>query len=131
ETGTRARKSSAGYDLTRLFIGSEGTLGIIAEVTVRLHPLPEAVSAAVCNFSHLDDAVQCVIAVMQSGVPVARVEFMDKSTVKAVNAYSKLKLAETPLLLFEFHGNPDSVVEQAKLVQSIASEFNGTDFDWA
>ena len=131
ETGTRARKSSAGYDLTRLFIGSEGTLGTIAEVTVRLHPLPEAVSAAVCNFSTLEDAVQCVIAVMQSGVPIARVEFMDKSAVKAVNAYSHINLSENPLLLFEFHGTPASVVEQAKVVQEIASDFNGTDFDWA
>lgn len=131
ETATRARKSSAGYDLTRVFVGSEGTLGIITEVTVRLYPQPEAVSAAICNFPDLDSAVQSVIQVIQMGVPVARVEFMDTWAVKATNAYSKLSLKETPLLLFEFHGSPAGVAEQAQIVQDIASENGGMDFEWA
>src|SRR5690606_37490105 len=105
-TGRRARKSSAGYDLTRLFIGSEGTLGLITEITLRLHPIPEAISAAICNFPTVDDAVRTVIETIQTGVPVARIELMDLQTVKAVNRYSKLSLRESPLLLFEFHGSP-------------------------
>src|SRR5690606_26775253 len=100
-TARRARKSSAGYDLTRVFVGSEGTLGIITEVTVKLFPQPEAVSAAVCNFSSVDDAVRSVIAIIQMGIPVARVELMDANGVKAVNRHSKLDLRESPLLLFE------------------------------
>ncbi len=131
ETGTRARKSSAGYDLTRIFVGSEGTLGIIAEVCVRLYPQPEAVSAAICNFPSLDDAVKSVIDIIQMGVPVARVEFMDEAAVKATNAYSKLNLIESSLLLFEFHGSPQGVKEQAQVVQAITSEHGGMDFDWA
>lgn len=131
ETATRARKSSAGYDLTRIFVGSEGTLGIITEVTVRLYPQPEAVSAAICNFPDLDSAVQSVIQVIQMGVPVARVEFMDAWAVKATNAYSKLTLKETPLLLFEFHGSPEGVAEQARIVQEITGENGGMDFEWA
>ena len=107
-TASRARKSSAGYDLTRLFVGSEGTLGVITEVTVRLYPQPEAVSAAVCHFKTVQDAVATVIQTIQLGVPVARVELMDANAVKASNAYSKLTLRETPLLLFEFHGSPMS-----------------------
>src|SRR5690606_15877917 len=109
ETASRARKSSAGYDLTRLFVGSEGTLGIIVEVTVRLYPQPEAVSAAICNFPDLDAAVNSVIEVIQMGVPVARIEFMDAHAVRATNRYSHLSLRESPLLLFEFHGSPASV----------------------
>ena len=131
ETATRARKSSAGYDLTRLFIGSEGTLGIITEVTVRLYPQPEAVSAAICNFPDLGAAVNSVIEVIQMGVPVARVEFMDTAAVRATNAYSKLELKESPLLLFEFHGSPAGVREQASIVQEIASANGGEDFAWA
>ena len=131
KTARRARKSSAGYDLTRIFVGSEGTLGIITEVTVKLYPQPEAISAAVCNFASVDDAVQCVITTIQMGVPVARVEFLDAAFVKAVNAHSKLALTESPLLLFEFHGSVAGVQEQAELVQEIASEHGGTEFTWA
>lgn len=131
ETANRARKSSAGYDLTRLFVGSEGTLGIIVEVTVRLYPQPEAVSAAVCNFPDLDSAVRSVIEIIQLGVPVARVEFMDAAAVRATNQYSHLTLRETPLLLFEFHGSPASVREQAGLVQDITRDNGGMDFEWA
>lgn len=130
-TASRARKSSAGYDLTRMFVGSEGTLGIITEVTVRLYPQPEAVSAAICNFSTVDAAVQTVIQVIQMGVPVARVEFLDATSVQAVNRYSKLELRESPLLLFEFHGSPAGVKEQAQMVQAIAAEHQGQDFEWA
>jgi len=130
-TGGRARKSSAGYDLTRLFVGSEGTLGIITEVTVRLYPQPEAISAAVCNFPTLDDAVRSVIDIIQMGVPVARVEFLDAAAVRAVNLHSKLDLRESPLLLFEFHGSPAGVQEQAQTVQAIVADHGGQDFDWA
>ena len=130
-TSSLARKSSAGYDLTRLFVGSEGTLGIITEVTVRLYPQPEAVSAAVCNFPSVNDAVQCVIQTIQLGVPVARVELMDKAAVVASNRYSKLTLKETPLLLFEFLGSAAGVQEQAQTVQEIASQHGGMDFAWA
>jgi D-lactate dehydrogenase (cytochrome) len=131
ETASRARKSSAGYDLTRLFVGSEGTLGIIVEVTVRLYPQPEAVSAAICNFPTLDAAVNSVIEIIQMGIPVARVEFMDKGAVRATNRYSHLTLRESPLLLFEFHGSPASVREQAQSVQDITREHGGQDFQWA
>jgi len=131
QTANRARKSSAGYDLTRIFVGSEGTLGIITEVTVRLYPQPEAISAAVCHFDTLQDAVQSVIEVIQMGVPVARVEFMDTTAVRATNAYSKLSLRESPLLLFEFHGSPTGVQEQAQIVQEITRANGGHDFEWA
>ncbi len=130
-TSRRARKSSAGYDLTRLFVGSEGTLGVITEVTVKLYPQPEAVSAAVCNFPSVHDAVECVIQTIQLGVPVARVELMNAEAVRASNAYSKLTLRETPLLLFEFHGSEASVKEQAQTVQDIAKDCGGMDFEWA
>src|SRR5690606_8440836 len=130
-TASRARKSSAGYDLTRIFVGSEGTLGIITEVTVRLYPQPEAVSAAICNFPTLDDAVQSVIDIIQMGVPVARVEFMDEAAVRSVNLHSKMTLRETPLLVFEFHGSPAGVQEQAEIVQGIAADHGGMDFEWA
>ena len=129
-TGGRARKSSAGYDLTRLFIGSEGTLGIITEVTLRLHPQPEAVSAAVCMFPTVDAAARTVIETIQMGVPIARCELLDALTIRAVNRYSKLKLREAPMLLCEFHGTPASVEEQAKTVQDIAAEHGGLDFEW-
>ncbi len=130
-TARRARKSSAGYDLTRIFVGSEGTLGIITEVTVKLYPQPEAISAAVCNFATVDDAVRCVIETIQMGVPVARVELLDAAFVHAVNVHSKLTLTETPLLLFEFHGSEAGVKEQAEIVQSLASEHGGMEFTWA
>ena len=117
-TGTRARKSSAGYDLTRLFVGSEGTLGIITEVTVRLHPQPEAVSAAICQFPTVRDAVETVIRTIQLGVPIARCELLDAASIRAINLHSKLGLREAPMLFFEFHGSPASVKEQAESVQT-------------
>jgi D-lactate dehydrogenase (cytochrome) len=131
KTGTRAKKSSAGYDLTRIFVGSEGTLGIITEVTVKLYPQPEAVSAAVCSFLSTADAVNAVIRTIQMGVPVARVEFLDENSVKSINAHDKLNLPVQPLLLFEFHGSEHSVQEQAEVVQEIAAEFNAIGFEWA
>ena len=130
-TGTRAKKSSAGYDLTRLMVGSEGTLGVITEVTVRLYPLPEAVSAAVCSFPSIEAAVRTVIQTIQLGVPIARCELIDANSVRAVNAYSRLALREEPMLLMEFHGSPASVQEQAETVQEIAREFGGQAFEWA
>ncbi len=130
-TGTRAKKSSAGYDLTRLLVGSEGTLGIITEVTVRLYPLPEAVSAAICSFPSIAAAVHTVIQTIQLGVPIARCELIDVHSVRAVNQHSKLALREEPMLLMEFHGSPASVQEQAETVQSIAQEFGGQAFEWA
>jgi D-lactate dehydrogenase (cytochrome) len=130
-TGTRAKKSSAGYDLTRLFVGSEGTLGVMTEVTVRLYPLPEAISAAICSFPSIESAVKTVIQTIQLGVPIARVELIDHNTVRMVNAYAKLGLREEALLLMEFHGSPAGVKEQAETVQEIASEHGGNAFEWA
>lgn len=130
-TGTRAKKSSAGYDLTRLFVGSEGTLGVITEVTLRIYPLPEAISAAICSFPSIEAAVRTTIQVIQLGVPIARVELIDSNTVRMVNAHSKLGLREEPMLLMEFHGSPAGVKEQAETVQDIASEFGGKAFEWA
>ncbi|OJV40591.1 FAD-linked oxidase C-terminal domain-containing protein, partial [Hydrogenophaga sp. 70-12] len=130
-TGTRAKKSSAGYDLTRLMVGSEGTLGVITEITLKLYPLPEAISAAVCSFPTIEAAVRCVIQVIQLGVPIARCELIDANTVRMVNAHSKLGLREEHMLLMEFHGSPASVKEQAETVQDIASEFGGNAFEWA
>ena len=130
-TGTRAKKSSAGYDLTRLYVGSEGTLGVITEVTLRLYPLPEAISAAICSFPSVEAAVRTVIQTIQLGVPIARVELIDAQSVACLNRYSKLTLREEPLLLMEFHGTPASVQEQAQTVQGIAHEFGGQDFEWA
>jgi D-lactate dehydrogenase (cytochrome) len=130
-TGTRARKSSAGYDLTRLMVGSEGTLGVITEVTLKLHPLPESVAAAICSFDDAKSAVDTVIAVIQMGVPIARCELMDANAVIAVNAHDKLGLAEKPMLLMEFHGSDASVREQAATVQDLAAEHGGTAFEWA
>ncbi|WP_406623745.1 FAD-binding oxidoreductase [Acidovorax sp. SDU_ACID1] len=130
-TGTRAKKSSAGYDLTRLMVGSEGTLGLFTEVTVRLYPLPEAVSAAICSFPSIEAAVRTVIQTIQLGVPIARVELIDVNSVRVVNAHSKLALREEPLLLMEFHGSPAGVQEQAETVQAIAQEFGGNAFEWA
>ena len=130
-TGTRARKSSAGYDLTRLMVGSEGTLGVITEITVKLYPLPEAVSAATCSFASIEAAVRTTIQIIQMGVPIARVELIDANAVRMVNAHSKLTLPEQPMLLMEFHGSPASVKEQAETVQEIAVEFEGQAFEWA
>jgi D-lactate dehydrogenase (cytochrome) len=130
-TAKRARKSSAGYDLTRLFVGSEGTLGIITELTLRLHGIPEAISAAVCPFSSIEAAVGTVILTIQSGVPVARIEFLDKVMVDAVNRYAKTDHRVAPTLFFEFHGSPASVREQAEKVEAIAVEFGAEGFQWA
>jgi D-lactate dehydrogenase (cytochrome) len=130
-TGTRAKKSSAGYDLTRLMVGSEGTLGVITEVTVKLYPLPEAISAAICSFPSIEAAVRTTIEIIQLGVPIARVELIDAHSVRAVNKHSKLSLREEPMLLMEFHGSPTSVKEQAELVQELATGHGGNAFEWA
>ncbi|NKI95833.1 FAD-linked oxidase C-terminal domain-containing protein [Rhizobacter sp. SG703] len=130
-TGTRARKSSAGYDLTRLMVGSEGTLGVMTEITLKLYPLPEAISAATCSFPGIDAAVRTTIQLIQMGVPIARCELLDANAVRAVNRHDKLTLPESPLLLMEFHGSEASVAEQAATVQEIASEFGGEGFQWA
>src|SRR5687768_5509157 len=131
-TGGRARKSSSGYDLTHLFVGSEGTLGIITEVTLRLYGLPEAVSAAVCPFETMEGAVQTVITAMQLGVPVARIELLDEPQIDAVNRYSHLNYPLKPTLFFEFHGtSPAAVTEHAQTAQEIAADNGGTGFQWA
>ncbi len=130
-TGGRARKSSAGYDLTRLFVGSEGTLGIFTEITLRLYGIPEATSSAICNFADLDGAVNTVIQTIQSGVPVARIELMDDTQMDALNRYSKLNYPVEPTLLLEFTGTEAGVVEQAEMVQAIAGEHGGKNFQWA
>jgi D-lactate dehydrogenase (cytochrome) len=130
-TGTRARKSSAGYDLTRLMVGSEGTLGVISVITLRIYPLPEAVSAAICSFPSIEAAVRTTIEIIQLGVPIARVELIDVNTVRMVNAYAKLGLREEPMLLMEFHGSPAGVKEQAETVQELASGHGGNAFEWA
>jgi D-lactate dehydrogenase (cytochrome) len=129
-TARRARKSAAGYDLTRLFVGSEGTLGVITEVTVRLHGVPAAISSAVCSFPSVEAAVNVVIKTIQAGVPVARIELADPVQMEAINKYSKLDLPVAPTLWLEFHGTEHSVVEQAKMVQTIAFEHGGADFSW-
>ena len=130
-TGTRARKSSAGYDLTRLMVGSEGTLGVMTEITLRVYPLPEAMSAAICSFPTIDAAVRTTIEIIQMGVPIARCELLDRFAVQAVNRHDKLSMPETPLLLMEFHGSEASVAEQSQIVQEIASEHGGEGFQWA
>jgi D-lactate dehydrogenase (cytochrome) len=130
-TGTRARKTSAGYDLTHLFIGSEGTLGIITELTLRLRPIPEAISAAICSFPSTHDAVATAIAVVQAGVPVARCELLDATSMRAVNAHAQLEHAEAPTLFLEFHGSPVGVEEDARYVEELARGSGGGDFEWS
>ncbi|SFK96514.1 FAD-binding oxidoreductase [Shimia haliotis] len=129
-TGTRAKKSSAGYDLTRLMIGSEGTLGIITEITLKLQGIPEAMSSARCSFETIDAACQAVMATIQYGIPVARIELLDSLAVKAANAYSKLDLPEQHLLLLEFHGSEAGVAAQSEMFGQIAEEFGGSGFEW-
>lgn len=131
KTASRAKKSAAGYDLTRLYIGAEGTLGIITEVTLRLYGIPETISAAVCPFPNLENAVNTVISIIQCGIPVARMELLDDRQMYAVNQYSKLDYEVAPTLFFEFHGSPSSVEEQVELVKSLAEDFDGKNFQWA
>ncbi|NQW00430.1 MAG: FAD-binding protein [Rhodospirillales bacterium] len=131
KTSSRARKSAAGYDLTRLFVGSEGTLGVITEITLRLYGIPEAISAAVCPFPDLESAVDTVITTIQCGIPVARIELMDEVQMKALNAYSGFDYPEQNTLLFEFHGTEAGVKEQAELVGEIAADNGAGEFQWA
>lgn len=130
-TSKRAKKSAAGYDLTRLFIGSEGTLGIITEITVKLYGIPEAMAAATCSFASLEGAVNSVIQTIQAGIPVARIELLDDVQARAINDYSKLSLPVQNMLMLEFHGSEAGVAEQAEMVQAIASEHGGEGFQWA
>jgi D-lactate dehydrogenase (cytochrome) len=130
-TARRARKSAAGYDLTRLFVGSEGTLGIITDLTLRLYGIPEAIAAAVCTFPTLENAVNTVIETIQSGVPVARIELLDEAQIAAINKYSKLDHKIAPTLFFEFHGSPAGVAEQSAVVKAIADDYGGADFCWS
>jgi D-lactate dehydrogenase (cytochrome) len=130
-TARRARKSSAGYDLTRLIVGSEGTLGVITELALKLHGIPEAVAAGVCPFPSVEAACNAAILTIQSGIPVARIELLDALQVRASNAYSKLALPEVPMLFVEFHGTEASVAEQSQRFGEIAGELGGGPFDWA
>ena len=130
-TGGRARKSSAGYDLTRLFVGSEGTLGVITEVQLRLYGIPESIAAAVCSFETLAGAVDTVILTIQSGIPVARIELLDELQMKAINEYAKLDYPVKPTLFFEFHGTEAGAREQAEMVGEIVKDYGGTGFRWA
>ena len=130
-TGKRARKSSAGYDLTRMFVGSEGTLGVITDITLKLYGIPELISSAVCIYPTLDDAVNTVILIIQSGLPIARIELIDEVQMQALNKFSDLGYAECPTLFFEFHGTKGGVAEQIENVRAISNEFQGADFAWA
>ncbi|MDF2116686.1 FAD-linked oxidase C-terminal domain-containing protein [Roseiarcaceae bacterium H3SJ34-1] len=131
KTARRAKKSSAGYDLTRLFVGAEGTLGVVTEITLKLYGIPEAISAGVCPFPSIRACCDATIMTIQSGIPIARIELLDELTVRAVNLHSKLELPETPMLLVEFHGSDTSVKEQAERFGEIAEEFGGGPFAWA
>ena len=131
KTARRARKSSAGYDLTRLFVGSEGTLGIITEITLKLHGIPEAISGGICPFPSVRAACDAVIVTIQSGIPVARIELLDEVQIRGVNLHSKLGLPEVPMLFLEFHGTEASVAEQSQRFGEIATEYGGGPFEWA
>ena len=130
KTANKARKSSAGYDLTRLMVGSEGTLGVSTEITLKLYGIPEVIAGGRVSFPSVKDATDAVIMTIQSGIPVARIEFLDLAQVKAINSYSKTNLPEAPLLLLEFHGSKSSVKEQSELFGEIASDHGGNDFEW-
>ena len=130
-TARRAKKSSAGYDLTRLIVGSEGTLGVITEITLKLSGIPEAISGGVCPFPSVEAACNAAIATIQSGIPVARIELLDELQVKATNLYSKLTLPEVPVLFVEFHGSPAGVAEQSERFAEIAADLGGGPFEWA
>jgi D-lactate dehydrogenase (cytochrome) len=130
-TARRAKKSSAGYDLTRLMVGAEGTLGVITELTLKLHGIPEAIAGGVCPFSSVEDACNAAIATIQSGIPVARIELLDALQVRAINLYSRLDLPETPMLFLEFHGSAAGVAEQSERFGEIAADLGGGPFEWA
>lgn len=130
-TGTRARKSAAGYDLTALFVGSEGTLGLVSDLTLRLHGIPETISAGICSFPRIEDAVACVMETIQMGIPIARIEFADSATVRAFNAYSGMKMAQEPYLMVEFHGSPASVAEDIARFSELASDHDAGPFEWS
>lgn len=130
-TGRRTRKSSTGYDLTKLFVGAEGTLGVITEVTVKLHPIPETIASAVCTFETIRGAVETVVATIQSGIPVARIEFLDEVAVEAANRHAGLTLKIAPTLFLEFHGSPRWVEEQSNTVAELAADLGGSDFQWS
>ncbi len=129
-TANRAVKSAAGYDLTRLLVGSEGTLAMLTEITLKVYPIPEAISAAVCTFESIEDAVNSVIQIIQYGIPIARVELLDSLTMKSINMYSKTDYAESPTLFLEFHGSESGVQEQSELTEQITSENGGSNFAW-
>jgi D-lactate dehydrogenase (cytochrome) len=130
-TSRRARKSSAGYDLTRLIVGAEGTLGVITELTLKLHAIPEAVASGVCCFPSIEAACDAAITAIQTGIPIARVELLDEMQVRVCNAHSKLNLPELPMLFLEFHGTDAGVAEQSERFGEIAREFGGGDFEWS
>ncbi len=130
-TGRRVKKSSTGYDLTKIFVGAEGTLGVITQVTVRLQPVPDVIASAICSFATMRGAVETVVETLQSGIPVARIEFLDEVAVDAANAHANLGLKRQPTLFLEFHGSARWVEEQSETVRSLAAENGGADFDWA